>query len=202
MLTLFKRSSFVLLVIMLTGCSAALAVTPVPTETSIPVATPVATADPNDCVGSIIDPPPGLLLESSDDPTMQKTAEPGAGNGGICKGKTFTVVKPVTVYRLWDKSKSWAAYGDWWSLSYPEDTLINYDVENDICPSWGPHNKLSICTLKVGTKVVIGPGQSQQCTTEQILLPQSSVNQVYIPNDTKVTPNQVYVENCESVDWP
>jgi len=60
-------------------------------------------------------------------------------------------------------------------------------------------NSASSCTIKVGGKIVLGPGQSAQCAGD--ILPPSAVNQVYIPNDSKN--NVLFVEHCgDGSPWP
>lgn len=172
-----------LLFVLLAGCATA----------------PAIQSDNNACVGMVISPPAGLLGET-DDAALLKSAIGNSGEGKLCAGKVFVVMKPVTVYRVWDKSKSWSALGGWWSLSYPEASREEYRKQNDICPEWSALDIMSACTLKVGAKIVIGPGQSVATCADKKLLPKSSVNQVYIPNDARV--NQVYVDGCESADWP
>jgi hypothetical protein len=150
-----------------------------------------------DCVGEIITPPAGLV-PATDDALLASTI--GApSKGALCKGKVFVAEKPVTVYRVWDASKSFTLYGRWWSFDLPVGPRDQYQVDNVICPEWSPLNKMSSCTIKVGTKVVVGPGQSAQCSDR--LIPASAVNQVNIPNDSRN--NVLFVENCsEGVAWP
>ena len=151
----------------------------------------------NDCVGEVINPPAGLVAAQDD--ALLASAIGAPGKGALCKGKVFVAEKPVTVYRVWDASKSFTLYGRWWSFDLPKGPRDAYQVANDICPEWSPLNKMSSCTIKVGTKVVVGPGQSAQCTDR--LLPASAVNQVYIPNDSRN--NVLFVENCtEGTPWP
>jgi hypothetical protein len=58
---------------------------------------------------------------------------------------------------------------------------------------------MSQCKLRVGARVVLGPGQSASCDKE--LYPASAVNQLYIPNDSQK--DILYIEQCSSgVAWP
>lgn len=151
----------------------------------------------DDCVGAVIAPPVGMV-ETTDD-ALLASAIGAPTKGALCKGKVFVAEKPVTVYRVWDASKSYTLYGRWWSFDLPKGPKQAYQVANDICPEWSPLNIMSSCTIKVGTKIVVGPGQSAQCTSA--LLPASPVNQVYIPNDSRN--NILFVENCsEGTPWP
>lgn len=149
------------------------------------------------CVGNVAVPPAGLVA-SSDDALLQR-AIGAPTKGALCKGQVFVAEKEVTVYRVWDATKSYTLYGSWWSFSLPLGPRDQYRVQNDICPEWSPLNKMSACTLKIGTKIVVGPGQSAQCAAA--LLPASAVNQVYIPNDSRN--NVLYVDRCtDGADWP
>lgn len=149
------------------------------------------------CVGDVIAPPAGM--KETTDEALLASALGAPGKGALCKGKVFVAEKPVTVYRVWDKDKAYTLYGRWWSFSLPVGPRDKYQVDNDICPEWSPLNIMSSCTIKVGTKVVVGPGQSAQCTDR--LLPASAVNQVYIPNDSRN--NVLFVENCSAgTAWP
>lgn len=149
------------------------------------------------CVGSVTTPPEGLA--EVDDPTLLQAALGETGKGKLCTGKTFVAEKPVTVYRVWDGSKSYTALGSWWSFSPPEGPRDSYQKANIICPGWSALNRMSACRLKVGAHIAVGPGQSAQCP--EGLYAQSAVNQVYIPNDTRK--GQVFVDNCSTpVDWP
>lgn len=106
----------------------------------------------------------------------------------------------VLVYRVWDASKPYTALGGWWSLQIPQGPRDTYRHANEICPTWSALNRLSQYTLKPGTKVALGPGQSAQCS-DSLRYPASAVNQVYIPNDAQH--QQVFVENCQDDgNWP
>lgn len=166
---------------------------------SMVLLTACATQSPpsDGCVGTVIAPPAGFV-ETTDD-ALLASAIGAPTKGALCKGKVFIAEKDVTVYRVWDATKSYTLYGRWWSFSEPHGPRDRYQAENDICPEWSPLNKMSSCSVKLGTKVVVGPGQSAQCA--ESLLPASAVNQVYIANDSR---NDVlFVENCSAgVDWP
>lgn len=154
-------------------------------------------AQANECVGDIITPPAGM--EPAEDATLLAAAIGAPEAGKLCKGKVFIATKPVTVYRVWDSSKSYTLYGGWWSFNLPQGPRDKYRVDNDICPEWSPLNIMSSCTIKLGSKVVVGPGQSAKCSAS--VLPASAVNQVYIPNDSRN--NVLYVENCTpGTVWP
>ncbi len=152
---------------------------------------------PDGCVGLVGTPPAGLV-ESSDD-ALLASALGAPTKGALCKGKVFIAERDVPVFRVWDAAKSYTLYGRWWSFAQPQGPRDQYQIDNDICPEWSALNKMSSCTIKSGSKIVVGPGQSAQCAAS--LLPPSPINQVYIPNDSKN--NVLFVENCSTgSDWP
>ena len=149
------------------------------------------------CVGDVMEPPPGLV-EAQDDALLAKTLG-ASGKGNLCTGKVFKVTYPLTVYRVWDNSKSYTVYGSWWSFSPPQGPRDAYREANDICPEWSALDRMSACTLKIGALIVIGPGQSAACAGTGYA--KSKINQVYVPNDSKI--GQIFVENCINSDkWP
>ena len=147
------------------------------------------------------------LQEAQNDALLQKArGEPGQGK--LCAGKVYTAVKPVTVYRVWNSAKAYTQLGTWWSLARPPGSVEKYSAENVICKVWpdgtrSELNSVSECHLKVGAQVVVGPGQSASCAND-VTLPASAINQVFIPNETRDPANQkVYVEcSTPGAAWP
>ena len=149
------------------------------------------------CVGEIEAPPEGLI-ESNDKELLLK-AMGASGEGKLCTGKVFLAEQPVTVYRVWNSSKSYTVYGGWWSFEQPSGPKQEYREDNGICPSWSTLDRMTSCTIKVGAEIVVGPGQSAKC--EKFTYPKSAVNQVFIPNDSRN--DVIFVENCtKGVFWP
>jgi hypothetical protein len=172
---------------------------------AVPPAAPPAAAAPAKgvdgvaCVGAIVTPPAGL--DPVEDAALLQKALDASGKGKLCTGKVFEAKTKVVVYRVWNKDKSYTQLGGWWSLTPPKGPVDKYRVEEDICPEWSDLNVVSQCTLKVGAHVVIGPGQSADCTA--VKYPKSAANQVFVANDTRATPPQVFVEGCtDGAAWP
>ncbi len=185
---------------LLAGCStlpsstAPLTKSPATTE---PTTAPLATAA-TDCVGNIQAPAVGL--EATSDPELLQSALGQPDKGQLCMGQVFVATAPVKVYRVWDQAKSYTLYGRWWSFMLPKGPTDQYREANAICPNWSVLNQMSSCTLKVGSKIVVGPGQSADCG-EGLVYPKSAVNQVYINNDSRN--NVLWVENCDpGSNWP
>ncbi|MDE1464316.1 hypothetical protein [Spartinivicinus poritis] len=149
------------------------------------------------CVGEVTNPPQGMV--ETNDEQLLNSALGASGEGKLCKGKVFVATEPVKVYRVWNSDKDFTLYGSWWSFDQPEGPRQQYQEENVICPSWSKLDRMSACTLKIGTKLVVGPGQSAKC--KDMTYPQSAVNQVFIPNDSRN--NVLYVDNCTNGNaWP
>ena len=158
----------------------------------------LAPLDAHACAGSVMSPPKGLkeVKDASFNatPPLDKT-----DNGKLCKAKVFEVVSPVTVYRVWNKSKAYTEKGQWWSFSRPKGPVSQYRHDNEICPEWSDLDMLTQCKLKVGSKIAVGPGQSAKCAT--LTYPKSAVNQVFVPNDGRK--GVFHVDNCSKpVAWP
>lgn len=149
------------------------------------------------CVGYVENPP--AALKSTQDEELLNESLGATDQGRLCQGDVFLVTEPVKVYRVWDSSKPYSIYGSWWSLDKPVGSREQYRKDNDICPLWSSLDKMSSCNLKVGSKIVIGTGQSAKC--KDFTYPKSATNQVYVPNDSR---NDIlYVENCSpGSTWP
>jgi hypothetical protein len=184
-----------LLAVALTGCAAA----PIPpAATPCPTCPPAAKA-PAACPGAI-EVPAGLKPARDSALYKQAVDEPGAG--GLCTAQVFEVTQPVAVYRVWNKAKDYTLLGRWWSFAKPVGPVEAYRKDNAICPEWSQLDVVSTCTLKVGAKIVVGPGQSAGC--KDGTYPASATNQVFVPNETKDPAKQVvWVEGCSAgVAWP
>ncbi len=149
------------------------------------------------CVGGVEKVPEGLKLV--DDAALLNEALGKTGEGKLCAGRVYEATAQVAVYRVWNQAKSYTEFGKWWSLSMPSGTVASYREENAICPEWSELNQLTRCTVKLGSRVVIGPGQSASCMA--MVYEKSPVNQVYMANDTRV--GKLYVEGCMQLGmWP
>lgn len=168
----------------------------------VAVLSPWALADDGQCAGTVQPPPPGFT--EVNDPDLLAKAIGAPEQGKLCTGKVYQLDsqadKLVVVYRVWDASRPYTSVGSWWSFDSPQGPRDAYRAQNEICPDWSALNKVSMCTIKPGSKIVVGPGQSAKCSAD-LTYPTSPANQVFIPNDTRN--NMVYVENCtEGEDWP
>lgn len=162
-----------------------------------------------DCIGVIDSHPEALdLITGSFDITdvnVLKNSVFPKDKGGLCKGSIFKVEKPIVVYRVWNSSYEPSAKGNWWTFDKPTGTLEKFRKDYAVCCQWGPKDKMDSCTLKVGSKIVVGPGQSVDCTQEKnrggndcndTRYEISEKNQVYIHDPVN------NVENCVTQEWP
>ena len=149
------------------------------------------------CVGGIDMVPEGL--KPTEDAALLNEALGKTGEGKLCAGKVYEATAAVTVYRVWNQAKSYTEFGKWWSLGKPMGTVASYREENAICPEWSELNQLTRCTVKLGARIVVGPGQSASCMA--MVYDKSPVNQVYMANDTRV--GMLHVEGCTQLGmWP
>ena len=152
------------------------------------------------CAGDIVI--PYGLVEVRDEGLLKQAQQP-AGKGGLCKAKVFKVQQPLTVYRVWDNANAKTQFGRWWSFNPPAGPINAYRAENAICPEWSALNTVKQCRLKAGAEIVVGPGQSAQCSND-VMYPPSPNNQIFIPNDTRDANNvKLEVNDClADASWP
>jgi len=88
------------------------------------------------------------------------------GKGGISNGLVIKTKEDVTVYRLWngplkvDDYGNTNRFGAWWSYEPPAGKADTYRKNYGVCTSWNDLSWVAKCTLKTGSVVAIGPGQS------------------------------------------
>jgi hypothetical protein len=145
------------------------------------------------CKGAIGAPPDGV--KEVTDEALARAAIDESGKGKLCMARVFEVVAPLKVYRVWNSQKTYTELGKWWSFAKPVGPVETYREQNAVCPEWSALDRLTVCELKVGARFAAGPGQSATCETAKY--EKSSVNQVFIPNDTRE--NKVFVDHCEQL---
>lgn len=168
---------------------------------SLSACTVIPATNPQDASGcyELVVPASGALVAVTD-PTLLAQAIGQPGEGKLCQGQVLKVEKPLWVYRVWDQAKPYTLYGSWWSFQPPGSNRQQYRLDNAICPEWSALDLLSVCEVKIGSKLVIGPGQSAECK-DGVALPTSPVHQVFLPNN--LTQHLIQVENCSpGIPWP
>ncbi len=178
--------------LLLSACST---LPPSPDLSRTPPSTSHATSH---CAGLIATPPPGII--PTDDPALLQLAVGEPNQGKLCTGQVLIANKAVLVYRVWDQARPGSLYGSWWSFQQPTGNREQYRIDNAICPEWSALDVVSVCQIKIGSKLVTGPGQSARCSDE-LTYPPSTVNQIYLPNNLQQ--NFLQVENCSAgTPWP
>lgn len=123
-----------------------------------------------------------------------------SGKGGVCSARSFSVVAPVNVYRVYDAANPKSAFGGWWAMTQPAGPRDDYRAKNAICPEWSKLDRLVACKVKVGAEIVLGTTQSVTCG-DGTVYPKTAEIQVFVPNDQRN--GVLYVEDCEEKgNWP
>jgi hypothetical protein len=119
---------------------------------------------------------------ASDEALLQRSL--GAPNKGkLCQGQVYKANDDakVIVYRLWNSTNPNSQMGSWWAAKQPQGKVASYRENYEICYQWSPLDKITRCTLKAGSVVVIGTGQSATCS-EYLSYPASAEKQIYLEN--------------------
>ncbi len=136
------------------------------------------------CLGSV-DLPKHIAsqFEAISDEKLLNESLGNAMKGKLCKGKVYRSMKDaqVTLYRAWNSTNPNSKFGNWWAFQQPSGEVAKYRSEYEICYQWSPLDKLLRCTLKPETKVVVGTGQSAECSA-YLTYPVSDKQQIYIDN--------------------
>jgi hypothetical protein len=82
--------------------------------------------------------------------------------------------------------------GAYWTFQRPSGSKDAYRATYQICAEWNDLDMLNECTIEVGAKVVIGPGQSADCEGG-VTYPRTAANQVLI---VKGPDGRVPVNGC------
>ena len=160
-----------LLIFILLGCAGY----PVEQETKI-------TNTEQLCQGSV-DLPEHIVsqFEAVEDVKLLNESLGHSNKGKLCMGQVYKSKKDaqVTLYRAWNSTNPNSKFGKWWVFQQPSGEVAKYRSEYEICYQWSPLDKLVRCTLKPETKIVVGTGQSAECS-EYLTYPVSDKQQIYI----------------------
>jgi len=115
------------------------------------------------------------------DEGLLKEAIKGPNEGYLCQGKVYQAKEDakVRIFRAWNSTNPASEKGIWWSFTKPAGRVSEYRKNYEICYQWSPLDVMTECTLKAGTKVVVGTGQSAECS-QYLTYPTSAVLQLYI----------------------
>jgi hypothetical protein len=133
------------------------------------------------------------LAEIRDD-SLAARALGRAGTGGLCGARVYVVTTAVTVYRAWDSAVASSEFGAWWALDAPQGTRDDYRKAYAVCPAWSRLDRVVACSLKPGSRVVVGPGQSVDCGAGGFLAA-SATAQAYLHQSA------VQFEACGPAQW-
>jgi hypothetical protein len=108
-----------------------------------------------------------FILAALANPLLEEAVKP-RGMGGVSRGTLLTLEEDTTVYRMWDGPGDSSTgtgtitneLGQWWTFSPPSGTVEQYRKKYAICTGWNDLRWISVCTLKAGATVVVGPTQS------------------------------------------
>lgn len=120
-------------------------------------------------------------FESADDKALLEDSLGKQDAGKLCQGEVYISKRKshVRVYRAWNSTNPNSRFGNWWSFNKPTGLISQYRKDNEICYQWSPLDKMVSCTLKPGTKIVVGNGQSAKCS-EYLTYPTSATQQLYV----------------------
>jgi len=122
-------------------------------------------------------------FEPIDDAPLLKEALGSPKKGKLCQGQAYISKESanIIVFRAWNSTNKNSKFGKWWAFTRPTGKISTYRSEYEICYQWSPLDKLVSCTLMPNTKVIVGNGQSAQCS-EYLTYQVSDTQQIYIDN--------------------
>ncbi|CAG34973.1 hypothetical protein [Desulfotalea psychrophila] len=134
------------------------------------------------CLGSV-DLPEGFSgkFELVEDAQLLGEALGAPNKGKLCQGRVYKSNKDgqIIIYRAWNSTNPNSKFGKWWAFQAPTGEIAQYRSGYEICYQWSPLDTLVSCTLKPESKVVVGTGQSAECS-EYLSYPVSARQQIYI----------------------
>jgi len=134
-------------------------------------------------------------FEPVEDKSLLNSALGKPNKGKLCQGQVYKSKKDtkVSIYRAWNSTNQNSKLGQWWAFKPPTGKISKYRAEYEICYQWSPLDTLVSCTLKPGVTVVVGTGQSAECS-QYLTYSASDKQQIFI-KDASMT-----VTNCTILD--
>ncbi len=140
------------------------------------------------CPGDV-EPPPALedKFEPAEDEALLSSSLGEPMKGKLCRGKVYKskANSRVNVYRAWNSTNPKSEMGSWWAFHGPSGKVAKYRSDYEICYQWSPLDKLTHCILKDDVKIVIGTGQSAECS-QYLSYPASPEKQIYMENTSNL----------------
>ena len=93
------------------------------------------------------------------------------GQGNVSRAMVIQLTQDIHVFRLWsgpekkDANGRTNRIGSWWTYDPPRGAVDQYRVDYEICRAWNDLSWVATCTLRKGTIVAIGPGNSVSAET-------------------------------------
>ncbi len=116
-----------------------------------------------------------------------------SGEGKVTRPYVVRLTADMKIYRLWagpdvrNAQGQTTRIGQWWTFDKPSGTLDSYRRRYEVCEKWNTLRWVATCTLRRGSVVVIGSGQSVSAKTC------GNGNESYPENDRDL---QVYVSKA------
>ncbi len=183
MRTRIGRAFLVLALVALTGCARLVSARGPSGETF---------RVPRDVAGSLELVAAGDAAYAAADP-VDATGTPGIGR--VSRPYVVRLTRDLAVYRLWrgpdvrDAQGRTNRIGEWWAFDPPTGTLPSYRRRYEVCEQWNTLRWVAQCTLRRGSVVVMGPGQSVNAKTCE----DPSGREEYPANDRDL---QVYIHQA------
>jgi hypothetical protein len=149
------------------------------------------------CTGSV-DLPVSLAnkFKPTENEQLLSEALGETAQGKLCQGRVYKSKADtyITIFRAWNSTNPNSKFGKWWSFQKPAGKVSAYRSDYEICYQWSPLDRLVRCRLKPGTEVVIGTGQSAECS-EYLSYPISDKQQIYIDAAAKAVADCVVFDS-------
>lgn len=139
---------------------------------------------PQACSGTTALPLPlASSFESAEDSALLAKAIGKKDQGSLCNGQVYQskAGSQIRLFRAWNSTNPKSKLGNWWAFAKPAGKIADYRKDYEICYQWTPLDMLVECTLKPRVKVVVGAGQSAQCS-QYLTYPVSATQQIFIDN--------------------
>ena len=135
------------------------------------------------------------MFEPIEDKPLLSEALGSPNKGKLCQGQVYKSKEEtqISIYRAWNSTNPNSKLGKWWAFQQPVGKISKYRSEYEICYQWSPLDTLVSCTLKPGVKVVVGTGQSAECS-EYLTYSVSEKKQLFIEDAS------MSVTNCTVFD--
>lgn len=148
------------------------------------------------CIGST-ELPAGITssFQAIEDAPLLQASLGKPDEGKLCQGQVYVSNESadVTLYRAWNSTNPGSKFGSWWAFAEPSGKVSTYRSDYEICYQWSPLDQLVSCKIPPNTRIVVGNGQSAQCSAF-LTYPVSATQQVFLENAADV------LTDCEDFD--